>query len=73
MAVSEVYQTQLRLVLENGFHPETNKVILKRKSFNNVKSEATAEQLHSIAQTLASLQELPLYAVERTDHAEIIA
>lgn len=73
MARSEVYQTQLRLILENGIHPETNKIILKRKTFNNIKDEATAEQLNNVAQTLASLQQLPLVGVERTDHSEIFA
>ena len=72
MAVSQIYQTQLRLVLENGINPDTNEPVYKRKTFNNVKSEATADQLQTVAQSLASLQQLPLAKVERTDHAQII-
>lgn len=72
MAISQVYRTQLRLGFENGVNPDTNEIIVKRKTFNNIKSEATADQLYTVAQALASLQQLPLYEVERTDHAEII-
>lgn len=72
MAISNVYRTQLKIGFENGLHPDTNEVMVKRKTFNNIKSEATADQLYAVAEALASLQQLPLYEVERSDHAEII-
>lgn len=72
MAISHVYRTQLKIGFENGIDPDTDRVIVKRKTFNNVKPEATADELYAVAEALASLQQLPLYEVERSDHAEIV-
>lgn len=72
MAMSHVYRTQLKIGFENGVNPDTNEVIVKRKTFNNIKTEATADQLYAVAQALASLQKLPLHEVERSDHSEIV-
>ena len=72
MAISHVYRTQLKIGFENGIDPDTDRVIVKRKTFNNVKPEATADELYAVAEALASLQQLPLFEVERSDHAEII-
>jgi hypothetical protein len=72
MAISNVYRTQLKIGFENGIDPDTNRIIVKRKTFNNVKPDATPDQLYAVAEALASLQQLPLFEVERSDHAEII-
>ncbi|GGB32367.1 DUF1659 domain-containing protein [Virgibacillus dakarensis] len=71
MAVAEMYKSTLQLVLDDGVDELTGKPIYKTKSFNNVKTEATADQLYTIAQAFAGLQERPLYDIERKDSSEI--
>ena len=71
MAVGRLIKSQLRLTLDNGNDMETGKMIFKMKSFNNVKTDATADQLYAVALALAGLQTLPLFAVERFDNSEI--
>lgn len=71
MAVSEMYKSTLQLVLDDGADDLTGKPIYKLKSFNNVKTAATADQLYTIANAFAGLQERPLYNVERKDSSEI--
>lgn len=71
MAVATMMNSQLRLVLHDGDDLETGEPIFKTKSFNNVKTNATADQLFEVSQAIASLQELPLYGIERRDNSEI--
>lgn len=71
MATSTLIRSQLRLVLENGIHPTTGKVVYKTKSFSNIKTDANAEQLYAVAEAFVGLQTLPLFEVERADHSEI--
>ncbi|MFD2762470.1 DUF1659 domain-containing protein [Lentibacillus juripiscarius] len=71
MAVAEKIQSRLTLVLNDGEDMETGNTIYKSKSFNNVKPEATADQLLAIALAVAPLQERPLYNIERTDDSII--
>lgn len=73
MAVSRLYKSQLRLVFHNGTDPISSKPIFKAKTFTNIKMNATADQLHAVAEAFAGLQKLPLYAVERMDSSEITA
>lgn len=73
MAVSRLVNSQLRLKLENGVDPHTNRIIVKTKSFNNVKTDASAEALFVVADSLAELQQLPLIEVERIDNSKITA
>ncbi|WP_047982611.1 DUF1659 domain-containing protein [Ornithinibacillus contaminans] len=72
MAVANMTNSQLRLVLHDGDDPESGEPIYKFKSFNNVKTDATADQLYTIANAFAGLQERPLYNVERKDSSDII-
>ncbi|HLR09069.1 MAG TPA: DUF1659 domain-containing protein [Bacillota bacterium] len=71
MAVADKKSSSLRLVLYDGDDIETGKPIYKTKSFSNVKTAATADQLYAIAQAVAELQERSLYNVERRDTADI--
>lgn len=71
MAVSRLIKSQLRLIFENGTHPTSGNVILKTKSFNNVQTSATADQLHAVGTALVGLQTLPFYGIERYDNSEI--
>lgn len=66
MAQAVVQQSQLRLVFEAGVD-EAGKPVYKRKSFNNIKTGAAAEQLFTVSQALASLQTNPLVQIERSD------
>ena len=73
MAVSRVIRTQMRLVLEEGNHPVSGDVILKSKSFSNVRLDATPDELYAVGNALAGLQSLPLFGIERYDYSEIDA
>ncbi|WP_010531473.1 DUF1659 domain-containing protein [Lentibacillus jeotgali] len=71
MAAAQKVGSRLTLVLDDGDDMMTGKTIFKSKSFNNVKPEATADQLFAIATAVAELQERPLYTIERYDESEI--
>jgi len=71
MAVSYIRTSQLRLVFETGFDPDSQEPIFKRKTFNNIKTDATAAQLYSVAESLSGLQQHPLYKIERADQSNI--
>ncbi|WP_174615042.1 DUF1659 domain-containing protein [Virgibacillus ihumii] len=71
MAVSQMTDSRLTLVLDDGDDMMTGKTIYKSKSFNNVKTSATADQLFAIATAVAGLQQRPLYTIERSDNSEI--
>ncbi|WP_243291685.1 DUF1659 domain-containing protein [Bacillus sp. FJAT-47783] len=70
MAMTQLMDTQLRLVFQNGVDEE-GKPKLKNKNFNNVDTTATADQLYAAAQAIASLQKKPLVAIERNDSQQI--
>ncbi|EQB38101.1 MULTISPECIES: DUF1659 domain-containing protein [Virgibacillus] len=73
MASSQLTNSSLWLVFDNGINESTGKMVTKTKSFNNVKTVATAEQLYIIAEAFTNLQQLPLEVVERKDTSEILA
>lgn len=71
MAVADMTNSQLRLVLYDGDDLVTGKPIYKAKSFNNVKTDATPDQLYAIANAFAGLQERPLFNIERKDSSDV--
>lgn len=71
MIIADQISTQLRLVFYDGEDMLTGNPIYRTKSFNNVKPEATAEQLFAVAEAFEGLQERPLYTIERRDNSEI--
>lgn len=71
MAVAEIVDSRLRLTFYDGEDPETGDAIYKTKNFNNVKTDADAEQLYAIAQAFTKLQERTLYAIARQDSSDI--
>jgi hypothetical protein len=73
MAVEKLVRSQLRIQFEDGLHPTSGEIVVKTKSFNNVVTNATADQLYTVGTALAALQQLPLYGIERFDNAEINA
>lgn len=72
MAESILQHSQLRLILNNGTDPETDRVKTKTKSFNNVTEDATADQLYAVANALVSLQTLPLHDLQRVDTSDLM-
>ena len=72
MAQAALIDSKLRLVFEIGMD-EKGKILYKTKTLNNVKSEATPDQLFQTAQALAVLCNDPLNTVERNDILDIIA
>ncbi|WP_156289753.1 DUF1659 domain-containing protein [Oceanobacillus salinisoli] len=73
MAVAELTKSTMQLVLNDGNDLETGLPVYKYKSFNNVKTTATADQLFAAATAIAGLQERPLYNIIRKDNADISA
>lgn len=73
MATSEKIDSRLQLLFENGFDEANGKTIIKTKTFNNVKTDATTDQLLVIAQALVSLQTLTLHMIKRNDTELITA
>lgn len=71
MAVAEMNTSQLRLVLYDGEDILTGKPIYRSKNFNNVKTDANANQLYDVAVAFANLQERTLYNIERRDDSNI--
>ncbi|MFD1017972.1 DUF1659 domain-containing protein [Thalassobacillus hwangdonensis] len=71
MAVmSETQSSRLQLVFENGVDGK-GEPVYKTKSFNNVKTQATDEQLYEVAVALEPLQQQLWHSIERNDNAVI--
>lgn len=71
MAVAERVSSQLRLVFYDGENALTGSPVFKTKTFNNLKTDADANQFLAVAEALAGLQERPLSRIERNDNTEI--
>ena len=71
MAQALLEGTKLRLVFDAGIDNEGNP-ILKSRTFNNIKKEATVDQLFQAAQAISTLCNDTLNRVERTDSSEIL-
>ncbi|WP_110112072.1 DUF1659 domain-containing protein [Bacillus sp. CGMCC 1.16541] len=63
MATKVQDNSQFRLVFEDGMKVDGSP-IFKTKTFNNVRQDATAEELTATAEAIASLQTKPLDAIE---------
>lgn len=72
MAVANLYETKLRMTFETGMD-EKGKPIYKAKTLNNIKKEATTDQLFQVAQALSSLSNDSLFKIERNDTTDITA
>ncbi|CEG26962.1 DUF1659 domain-containing protein [Bacillus sp. B-jedd] len=71
MAQALLAESKLRLVFETGVN-EKGEPIFKSKTFNNLKKEATPDQMHQAAAAIAALSKDPLSRVERNDRSEIL-
>ncbi|MDP4105685.1 MAG: DUF1659 domain-containing protein [Bacillota bacterium] len=72
MAVANLYETKLRMTFETGMD-EKGKPIYKAKTLNNIKKEATTDQLFQVAQALSVLSNDSLFKIERNDTTDITA
>mgnify|MGYP001230978901 CR=1 FL=1 len=72
MAISTISKSTLQLVLNDGLDPESGEIIFKTKNFPNVKTTATPDGLHAVANAFASLQERSLDNIIRKDDSEIL-
>ncbi|MGG3641109.1 DUF1659 domain-containing protein [Bacillus gobiensis] len=66
MASAVLVESKIRLVFDKGTDGE-GKPVTGGKTINNVKKDATPENLIAAAQAIASLQIHPLVDVERND------
>ncbi|WP_345240715.1 DUF1659 domain-containing protein [Pontibacillus salipaludis] len=71
MAITNTFRSQLQIVLEDGLDEKGN-MTFKNKNFNNVKTEATADQLFAVANVLHPLQQRKLSGIERNDSSLIL-
>lgn len=71
MAVAQMVDSALKLVLDDGIDPKTGEPTYATKGFNNVKVTATPDQLFLISNAVAALQQRPLVTIERSDDSEI--
>ncbi|MRG86028.1 DUF1659 domain-containing protein [Salinibacillus xinjiangensis] len=71
MAMAQPLRSSLKLIFETGVGDDGN-MEYKSKSFNNVKTDATPDQLMAITNAVTPLQQLALYEVQRNDSAIIL-
>lgn len=72
MAQAMLAQSKLRLVYQIGID-DKGMPIVRAKTLNNIKKEATANQLYQVAQALSVLCNDTLSNIERADNTEILA
>lgn len=72
MAMATLAATKLRLTFSTGVD-STGAPVYKVKTFNNIKKEATTDQLFQTAQALGVLSNDPLNSVERNDTSDVVA
>ncbi len=63
--------SRLVLVLQTGVDEEDGEPILRSTSFSRVAPTALDENVHTVAQALAGLQEHTLFAVRRVDDSKL--
>lgn len=71
MALINLMQSNMRLIYENGFDDE-GFAIFKARSYNDINTDATPDQIYAAAHAIATLSALQLYTVERSDKHEIV-
>lgn len=71
MAEAMILESRLRLLFETGLN-DKGEAIYKTKTYNQIRKDATPDQLHQAAQAIGGLSEYPLASVERADNFEIV-
>lgn len=65
-----IIDSKLKLQLDGGLNEKGNPVV-KSKTFSKVKTDAVNDNLFSVAESLAGLQEMPLIGIKRVDEVEL--
>jgi len=68
--VATPLNSSLRIIVETGFDSE-GKPIYKTRSYNNVKTAASDEDVMSVANQLADIQSHPVFAIRRIVETEL--
>ncbi|MFC7393025.1 DUF1659 domain-containing protein [Scopulibacillus cellulosilyticus] len=71
MAMSTLTDTALVMSLDGGMNKD-GKPVIKKKSFRNVKINATDDQLYNVAKAIAPLQQYPLISIERNNTVDLV-
>ncbi|MFG6496179.1 DUF1659 domain-containing protein [Fictibacillus sp. UD] len=66
MATAALIGSSMRLEFDGGLDADL-KPVVKYKSFANVKTSATPDQLYAVASALTGLQVYPLLMINRND------
>ncbi|SDC32964.1 Protein of unknown function [Pelagirhabdus alkalitolerans] len=67
MPTAQRINSRLQLIFYVGTDDETGEAITQTRSFNNIKTDATASDLIHVATMLVSLQQHPLHELRRND------
>lgn len=71
MANLEYKHAVLKLVFEGEVN-EDGKMITKSKSYRNVRANATADQLDTVAKTLSSFSDSPYIGAEKIETMQVV-
>ncbi|WP_250886544.1 DUF1659 domain-containing protein [Bacillus sp. SM2101] len=71
MAQAIITDSQLRVIYDLGIDEE-GKQIFRNKNYNNVKTQATTDELYTAAEAIISLQENEVHRVERNDSQQLV-
>jgi len=70
--ISSVVSSGLRLMVQVGMNNEGSPII-RTRSFNRVKPQATDEAIYNVGIKLGELQQYPVTAVRRTIESDLIS
>lgn len=70
MIREETNNVRLKISLDGGLNGDRQ--IIKSKTYNRVKADATNEGLYAVGSALAGLQSMPLLAVQRLEDVTLI-
>ena len=65
-----IEDSKLKLQLDGGLNEKGNPIV-KSKTFSKVKNDAVNDNLFSVAESLAGLQEMPLIGIKRVDEVDL--
>lgn len=71
-ATRNLISSSIKMIMNFGVNPETQKQVMKTKSFSNVRTDATTDNIYAAAKALSSLQTHSVTSVRRVDTFEIV-
>ena len=73
MAIVTKDPSSLRMRFDYGVHPETDKSIVKSRTYSNVKPQATNDEVHQVGMALASLHSKYVLEIAKIDKSVLSA